>query len=312
MVLEGQVLHCLQSVQGKPGLRPHQLELLALALHPGRTGLGAHANPVNARRRRQAAIGFHGNLETLRVQRVNQVGVHLQQGLAAGQHHKAVGAVTRGPQGGNLRSQGLGAVKAAAQRAVSANKVGIAKLADGSAAVLFAARPQVAAGKAAKHGGLAGVGAFALQGVENFLDLVAHGATARGGRAQARQGVSRTVELMATTIAARFLYMVVLYMARKNKAPAAPDTLLQEGASLQARRTKGTVDAPGWRAPGAFRRTIGRPLAPDGRACSPRQSRRALGHPSTLLALAQKGRSAASATIRAAIGQRAAPPHPLF
>ena len=161
-----------------------------------------------------------------------------------------------------MRGQSLGAVKAAAQRAVGADKVGIAKLADGGGAVLFAARPQVAAGKAAKHGGLAGVGAFALQGVENFLDLVAHGATARGGRAQARQGVSRTVELMATTIAARFLYMVVLYMARKNKAPAAPDTLLQEGASLQARRTKGTVDALGLRSRRTFSGAIGGTLAP--------------------------------------------------
>jgi hypothetical protein len=39
---------------------------------------------------------------------------------------------------------------------------------------LLAPRPQVAAGKAAKHGGTPGMGTFALQGVENFLDAISH------------------------------------------------------------------------------------------------------------------------------------------
>ena len=48
--------------------------------------------------------------------------------------------------------------------------------------VLLAAGPQVAAGEPAEHGRPAGVGALALQGVEDLLDQVAHGTLARGLR----------------------------------------------------------------------------------------------------------------------------------
>ena len=214
VVLKRQSPHSLQVVQAKTGLRPHQLQLLARALHPWRARFGADANPVNAPRRWQAAIGLDGNLKALRVQRVHQRGIDLQQGLTAREDHKAVRSVRHRPQGSNLRRQGLRVLEPAAQRAVGTHKVSIAKLADRCGPVLLAARPQVAPGKAAKHCGLARVGAFALQGVEDFFDLVAHGA-GRAKPARARFGVSRTDADGATAIAARFLYMVVLYMARK-------------------------------------------------------------------------------------------------
>jgi hypothetical protein len=62
----------------------------------------------------------------------------------------------------------------AAALAVGADEIGVAELAHRRGAVAFAPGPQVAAGKAAKHGRPAGVRALALQGVENFFDAVSH------------------------------------------------------------------------------------------------------------------------------------------
>ena len=92
-------------------------------------------------------------------------------------------------------------------------------------AAALAAGPEVAAGKAAKHGRSPGIGAFALQGVENLFDLVAHAALRNpggGGREQAREIEKMgEIKLAATrvdmTVAARFLYMVVLYMAPETE-----------------------------------------------------------------------------------------------
>ena len=68
----------------------------------------------------------------------------------------------------------VGGGVAAAQRAVGADKVGIAELAGGGGAVLFAAAPEVAAGKTAKYRRTAGMRAFALQGQEYLFDRVTH------------------------------------------------------------------------------------------------------------------------------------------
>ncbi|MCY1172684.1 hypothetical protein D9M73_128270 [compost metagenome] len=194
-------------------LRPDHLELLAFALHPGRAGLGADTYPVDACRRGNAAVGFNRNLEAARMQRRNQCGIDLQQGLAARHHDKSMGLVAGWP----LRLDPVGQrpciAELAAQGAVSTDKIGIAKLADGSGPVLLSAGPQVATGKTAEHGRPARIGAFALQGVKNFLDLVAHAALP--GEWQRRKDGG--IKLAATNVkrlgAARFLYMVVLYMA---------------------------------------------------------------------------------------------------
>lgn len=82
-----------------------------------------------------------------------------------------------GPLGCDLVGQRIGIGKFAAQSAIGAHKVGIAKTADGGGTVAFAAGPEVATGKAAEHGGAAGLAAFALQGVENFFDAIGHGRT---------------------------------------------------------------------------------------------------------------------------------------
>ena len=100
-------------------------------------------------------------------------GIDLQQRLAAGQDHVAVGVVA-GPLPGDDIGEFVRRGVAAAERAVGADKVGIAELAGGAGAVLFAAAPEVAAGKTAKHRRAAGMRAFALQGQEDLFDRVTH------------------------------------------------------------------------------------------------------------------------------------------
>jgi ATP-binding protein involved in chromosome partitioning len=56
--------------------------------------------------------------------------------------------------------------------AVHAHEVGVAEGADRRGAVLFTARPQIATGKATKHGRAASLCSFTLQGIENFFDAV--------------------------------------------------------------------------------------------------------------------------------------------
>ncbi|MGF6730749.1 hypothetical protein OKW50_002830 [Paraburkholderia youngii] len=64
----------------------------------------------------------------------------------------------------------------AAVLSVGADEVGVAETADGFRAILFAARPQIAACKTAEHGRPPGIRALALQRVEDFLDRVRHAA----------------------------------------------------------------------------------------------------------------------------------------
>ena len=107
------------------------------------------------------------------MQRIDEGRIDLQQRLAAGQDHVAVGVVA-GPLRGDGIGEFVGRGVAAAQRAVGADKVGIAELAGGGGAVLFAAAPEIAAGKTAKHRRAAGMRAFALQGQEYLFDRVTH------------------------------------------------------------------------------------------------------------------------------------------
>jgi hypothetical protein len=118
--------------------------------------------------------------------------------------------------------QGIGAVIACAQGAVGSYEIGIAKLAHGAGAVSLAPRPQITTRKATKDRRLSCIRAFALQGVKNLFDLVAHGTHAKKADSRSKKGEhSRTAQQQAKAIAARFLYMVVLYMAQKRNAPSA-------------------------------------------------------------------------------------------
>src|SRR5262249_20941234 len=137
--------------------------------------LRADADPVEAIRRSNGAVGLDRDGKPAPVQRVDQGGVHLQQRLAAGQDGEAVTCLPA-PLPRYRVSQRVGACVASAQRAVGADESGITEAADSGLAVLLAPAPQIAARKAAEHGGAAGLRALALQGHENLFDRVAHDA----------------------------------------------------------------------------------------------------------------------------------------
>ena len=137
---------------------------------------GADAHQGKARWRQCGAIGLDGNASAVLGQGIDKGRVELQQWLATGNDHQAVGVGGCWPMGGNGLCQCVGRGVFAAGRAVGAHKVGIAKAADCACAVFFTATPQVAADKAAEHSGVARVGAFSLERVEDFFDAVGHGA----------------------------------------------------------------------------------------------------------------------------------------
>jgi len=101
------------------------------------------------------------------VQGIDQLAVDLQHRLAAGQHHERGAGIARNRrahvgQFGRRR-------ETAAAFAVDADEIGVAELAVGFGAILLAAGPQIAAGKAAEDGGATRVRTLALQRVENLL-----------------------------------------------------------------------------------------------------------------------------------------------
>src|SRR6185312_14386438 len=102
-------------------------------------------------RRLDRAIGLNGDREPMPVERGNEGCVHLEQRLAPGQHHVAVAVISpplRGDRVGKLAGRRV----AAAQSTIAADKIGVAELADGTRAVLFAAAPEIAPRKPAKYG----------------------------------------------------------------------------------------------------------------------------------------------------------------
>src|SRR5581483_4455095 len=150
-----------------------QLQLLPRCLHQFGVGLGTDADPVDTLWRRDRSVGFDGNREAVRRNRRYQRLVQLQQRLAAGEYDVAKIAAAL-PRRRNSAGKLIGIREAAAAFAVGADEIGVAKLADGRGAVLLAAGPEIAAGKAAKHGRAPGLAAFALQRLEYLLDRIGH------------------------------------------------------------------------------------------------------------------------------------------
>ncbi len=168
--LEGEAL---ESLGCGCGLRIDQLQLVPLAQHKLAAALRADADPVEPLGRRDRAIGLDADLEAAGMERIDQSVVDLQQRLAAGQHHVAVlGGFSplRGDGVGEFHGGGV----TAAESAVGADEIRVAELTGRISAVGLAAAPEVAAGKTAEHGCASGMGAFALQGQEDFLDRVTH------------------------------------------------------------------------------------------------------------------------------------------
>ena len=164
-VVEGEVRELLRQ---RVVLRIDQLQFVALLDHQFARGLRADADPVDAGGRRDRAVGLDRDLEAAIVQRANEIVVHLQQWLAASQHTQAITRAAD-PFGRDGVGELIGAAVAATLGAVGSNEVGVAELADRVVAIALAPGPEVAASKAAEHGGAANIGALALQRQEYFF-----------------------------------------------------------------------------------------------------------------------------------------------
>src|SRR5918999_3802794 len=164
----------LEIGRGSTRLGEHQLQLVTGAHHQLGSGFGADAKPVEPWRRYLSAVGFDGHLEPIMVERLHQRTVQLQQRLAAGAYHEASAWALRRPCCCNRGRELFRCREASSARTIQPYEVGITELAGGVEPVLLAAAPQVAAGKAAEDRGTPGVGAFALEGVEDFFHRVSH------------------------------------------------------------------------------------------------------------------------------------------
>ncbi len=166
-MLEGERL---EGRRRRVGLRINELELVALFHFERAFRLGAHAHPIDPGGELERAVGLDRDQKAARVQRGYELRVHLERGLAAGEHGPRV---SRGrPLAPDRVGERVRGGVFAAARAVGADEIRVAELARGARAVLFVPRPQIAAGEAAEHRRPPGVHAFALQRVEDFLDLV--------------------------------------------------------------------------------------------------------------------------------------------
>ena len=165
-------LPSLHPVQITRQLRPDELQFVAMMLDHVRARLGADADPIDARMDRNSAVAFNGDLKPVRVQSVDNRIIDLLHGFAARDHNIArLRAVT--PQSRNFGSK-VSRVITPAIFTIHADKISIAKLADGRTAVFFATRPQIASGKAQKHRTAARMDALALKRQENLFNRVAH------------------------------------------------------------------------------------------------------------------------------------------
>ena len=99
--------------------------------------------------------------------------VDLQHRLAAG-HHKQARPSDAAQRPLASLGEVSGGFELASARTIGADEIGIAELAHGVAAIFLASRPQVAASEAAEHRRRSGIGAFALERVENLFDGI-HG-----------------------------------------------------------------------------------------------------------------------------------------
>lgn len=80
----------IEPVGLKTGLREDQLQLVALNLNQSSAGLWADTDPINSIRCLNGSVGLHSNFESMRVKRLEQQCVQLQQRLASGHHDKAM------------------------------------------------------------------------------------------------------------------------------------------------------------------------------------------------------------------------------
>src|SRR5262245_30343118 len=163
-------------------LRVDELQLIPRALVERRAAFGTYAIPVDRARHGQRAVRLDGAFEAFGMKRRDERLIDLQHRLAAGQHDIRPRSRIAVPRGAGGAGEAGGVGELAAARSIGADEIGVAEIADGAGTVRLAARPEIAAGEAAEHGRAAGLHAFALEGVIDFLDRI-HGSNLVPNRA---------------------------------------------------------------------------------------------------------------------------------
>lgn len=126
------------------GLRVNQFQFVATDDFQLRARLGTDANPVDAFRRSQGAVGFDGDAETAAVKRAHKVIIHLQQRFSSCEHAETIGFAA-GPFLLDRVGECIGVAVSAALGAVRSDKVGVAEGTDRGATIRFPATPEIAA-----------------------------------------------------------------------------------------------------------------------------------------------------------------------
>ena len=157
-------------------LRINQLEFCARSLNQFGNSLWADAGPIDSARCREGAVRLDCDFEVDAVHRIDERLIQLKQRFSAGEDDVRSAPLVSSslPSLLNMLRKPLSGNESSAADTVCADKVGVAKFADRSRAVLLATCPQVAAGEAAKDSRTAGLPTFTLQGVERLLDEVRH------------------------------------------------------------------------------------------------------------------------------------------
>src|SRR5258708_7845941 len=103
------------------------------------------------------------------MQAVDERLIELEQRLTARDHYEAPGCPVAEPLARDLFGEQLGACKLA-----SAQKVGIAELANRRQPIFFTTSPKIASRKSQKDCGSTCICTLSLEGIEDFLDRIGH------------------------------------------------------------------------------------------------------------------------------------------
>ncbi len=117
-------------------LRVDELQLVAAPHGECGARLRAYADPVEPGGQGQRAVRFDRDCKAVRVERIDERSIYLQRGLAAREHDELRAAARPALVDG--RRERRGRLVFAAIGAIRADEVGIAELAGGTRAVLFA------------------------------------------------------------------------------------------------------------------------------------------------------------------------------
>lgn len=121
----------------RPGLRENEFYFVTAVLNEMRASFWAYANPVNATGCLESSIRLNGNFKADSMKCINKQRIQLQKGFTTGTDY--VWRAVAVPYRARCSSQLFRGLEFASARAISSNKVGIAKTTYCFATMLLAA-----------------------------------------------------------------------------------------------------------------------------------------------------------------------------